>query len=74
MNLILQPDPAYLVSQWLFLKLMGGVYLLPINDYMAFARGRPCRKRVLNLPSLFWFNSSDYFLKGCAWGGVSALC
>jgi hypothetical protein len=91
MNLILQPDPAYLVSQWLFLKLLGGVYLLafcsllvqlaglygsrgllPINDYMAFVRGRPGRKRALNLPSLFWFNSSDYFLKGCAWGGI--LC
>jgi hypothetical protein len=91
MSLILQPDPAYLVSQWLFLKLLGGVYLLafgsllvqlaglygsrgllPINDYMVFVRGRPGRKRALNLPSLFWFNSSDYFLKSCAWAGI--LC
>ncbi len=91
MSLILQPDPAYLVSQWLFLKLLGGVYLLAfgsllvqlaglygsrglrrINDYMVFVRGRPGRKRALNLPSLFWFNSSDYFLKSCAWAGI--LC
>jgi hypothetical protein len=89
MNLILQPDSAYLVSQWLFLKLLGGVYLLafasllaqlaglygsrgllPISDYIAFARGRLGRKRLFSLPSLFWFNSSDDFLKGCAWTGV----
>ncbi len=78
----------YAISQWLFLRVLGGIYflaffslwiqldglysskgLLPITEFMAFLK-RKLGVRPFRVPSLFWLNSSDRFLKWICLGGI----
>lgn len=85
---------TYALPCWIFLRLIGAVYLaafwslgvqviglighdgiLPASEYMAAAREWADDQqmglfRVFVIPTLFWLNASDAFLKGICIGGA----
>ena len=65
---------AYLLAFASLLVQVRGLYgsrgILPIRDYAAALRRNLGITGCRHLPSLFWFNTSDSFITGCAVTGV----
>ncbi len=80
---------TYSFTSWLFLRLLGGVYLiaflslavqitglvgengiLPAGVFLDLVSQRMGIQGMLMLPSVFWFNTGDFFLQLSAWAGV----
>jgi hypothetical protein len=62
-----------ILDQWI--PLLGDSGLLPVSDFLERA-GEAIRRSgktpIVQLPSLFWVNSSDAFVMGCAYAGMAA--
>src|SRR6185369_14679515 len=65
---------VYLLAFASLLVQVRGLYgsrgILPIRDYADALRRNLGAKGCCSFPSLFWLNTSDVFITGCAWLGV----
>ncbi len=81
--------PTYVLTRWLFLRLLGFIYLfafasaavqitgligshglLPVDRFLQLINGSYGSGSYLVVPTLFWLNSSDGFLRLLTVGGV----
>lgn len=64
----------YVIAYVPFLFQVRGLFgkegILPISHYLIFAKLSFGKKRFYYLPTLFWFNSSDFALFTCIWSGI----
>src|SRR5437867_2140652 len=79
---------TYVLASWLFLRLLGVIYLVAFVSLATQIKGLVGREGILpaselfeqrrgwgfrgfyRLPTLCWFNASDYALKWLAWTGA----
>src|SRR5215831_4424981 len=81
---------SYLLTRWLFLRLLGLVFLVafasltvqikgligsrgiwPAHDYLAYLHEELTSGRFFQIPTIFWLNSSNFFLVAAGWAGIA---